>query len=95
MLVFKNGSLSRERVLKEACGGQWDTWAKMLAGSLAVGVASARRKITENPGIQVDEHCLLGARKSIIIYPKGPSTQTLGLQSGFRPEKMFFEYLVP
>ncbi|CAE7644776.1 Xylb, partial [Symbiodinium pilosum] len=31
MLVFKNGSLSRERVLKEACGGQWDTWAKMLA----------------------------------------------------------------
>eukprot|EP00439_Symbiodinium_sp_Y106_P014607 s1274_g2.t1 len=31
MLVFKNGSLAREQVLKTVCGGQWETWAKMLA----------------------------------------------------------------
>jgi len=31
MLVFKNGSLSREQVRKEHCDGAWDRWEKMLA----------------------------------------------------------------
>ena len=30
MLVFKNGSLSREQVRKEHCDGAWDRWEKML-----------------------------------------------------------------
>ncbi|CAJ1355257.1 unnamed protein product [Effrenium voratum] len=33
MLVFKNGSLSREVVLKEHCAGQWEQWEKMLANT--------------------------------------------------------------
>ncbi|CAE6972283.1 XK2 [Symbiodinium sp. CCMP2592] len=85
MLVFKNGSLAREQVLKTVCGGQWETWAKMLAETQpgnggSIGFYFHSPEITPTTGDQSGVFRFDGEEKEVGSF--APSTEVRAVVEG-------------
>lgn len=82
MLVFKNGSLSREQVRKEHCDGQWDRWEQMLAETApgnggAIGFYFHSPEITPTTGEQFGIFRFDGNDQEVDSFPSSTEVRAV------------------